>query len=75
MLVEYFLAGPLSDLQMAERLGLPESRISARRSGLMDRRLVVWVEDVEGPYKAPNGKYGLSGYGREVAGELAKATI
>jgi hypothetical protein len=73
MLVQYYLAGPLTDLQMGERVKLKESRVSARRNGLIDRGLVEYVDDVMGPFGAENGRYGLTGYGREVAGELARA--
>ena len=74
LLVTYLTQGPLTDLQMAERVGLPESRVSARRNGLIDRRLVAYVDDVLGPFGADNGRYGLTNYGRETAREIARAT-
>lgn len=69
MLLQY-LESPRTDLEMAARLGLPESRISARRSGLIDRLLVAWLEDVPGPHGAMNGQYGLTARGRAVAASL-----
>ncbi len=74
ILLAYFTNGPLTDLQVAERLGLPESRISARRNALMDRALVNYVDDVTGPHGAQNCRWELSGYGREVARELSMAS-
>lgn len=73
MLIEYLHAGPLTDLQMAERRGLPESRISARRNGLIDRRLVEYMDDVPGPFGAENTRWQLTPYGRTVAAELDRA--
>jgi predicted transcriptional regulator len=72
MLLQYLAQGPLTDLEMHKAIGLPESRISARRSGLMDRGLVRWYEDVRGPFGAPNGKYGLTGLGEAIARKLAQ---
>lgn|ERR1051325_3342118 len=74
MLLEYLRMGPRTDLELAESLGLPESRISARRNGLIDRRLVAYVDEVMGPHEAMNCRWGLTGYGRHVANELARAT-
>lgn len=65
MLAEYS-KGPLTDLEMRGRLGLPESRISARRSALMSRGWVCWVEDTIGPCWITNGRYGLTEQGRAV---------
>ena len=51
MLLAYLEHGPLTDLSMAALLGLPESRISARRSGLQPRdapALVQYVDLVDG---------------------------
>lgn len=73
ILVSYLEYGPSTDLQLAERLGLPESRISARRNGLIARHLVRYVDDVPGPYGAGNGRYELTGYGQEHARELQRA--
>ncbi len=73
ILIAYLTAGPLTDLELAERLGLPESRISARRSGLIKRRLVTYFDDVPGPYGPSNGRYTLTPYGWNVASDLARA--
>jgi hypothetical protein len=73
MLLNY-LDAPRTDLQMAALLGLPESRISARRGWLSDRYLVCWVEDVPGPFGAMNGKYGLTIQGVAVAQQLKAET-
>lgn len=67
ILLRYLAHGPLSDLQLHGYLGLPESRISARRSALMARGLVRWCEDVIGPYGATNGNYELTPAGVAVA--------
>ncbi len=67
MLSWYLARGPLTDLEMAKLMGLPESRISARRSGLMTRRLVAWVEDVPGPHGAENCVWNLTPEGRAIA--------
>ncbi len=50
MLLLYVQHGPLSDSRMAELIGLPEARISARRSGLMVRGFVVYADDVQGAH-------------------------
>lgn len=68
MLAQYALC-PLTDLEMRQRIGLPESRISARRSALMSRGWVCWVEDIIGPYSVPNGRYGLTEQGRARSAE------
>ncbi len=73
LLVAYLTYGPSTDLQQAERLGLPESRISARRGGLAARHEVAWVADVIGPFGATNGKYGLTAVGRVKAEVLARS--
>lgn len=75
MLLQYMKDGPSSDLQLAKALGLPESRISARRSGLMDRGLVGWFDDVEGPCGAPNGRYRLTPRGVYVVSELLRERL
>lgn len=67
MLRWYLERGPMSDLQMAALTGLPESRISARRSGLWERGLVRYVDDVMGPHGAENGRYDLTARGRAIA--------
>ncbi len=73
ILIAYLTSGPLTDLDLAERLGLPESRISARRNGLIARRLVNYRDDVPGPYGPDNGQYELTAWGRIVASDLARA--
>lgn len=73
ILIAYLHSGPLTDLELAERLGLPESRISARRNSLIARHQVQYVDDVPGPHGASNGRYGLTAHGRAVATELARA--
>lgn len=73
ILIAYLTSGPQTDLQLAERLGLPESRISARRSSLIARRLVNYLDDVPGPYGPENGRYELTSWWRIVASDLAKA--
>lgn len=70
LLARYASHGPQTDLQLATALGLPESRISARRNGLIDRGFVTWVADVRGPYGAENGQYDLTETGRSVAAAL-----
>lgn len=72
MLLRYLAEGPLTDLQLHRALGLPESRISARRGGLMARGLVRWADDVMGPFGAENGRYTLTDKGCAIAAELAK---
>src|SRR5678815_188131 len=64
MLLEYAQAD-CTDLEMAAKLGLPESRISARRSGLVIKGLVRYAGyDVTGPSGALNAKWMLTVYGR-----------
>lgn len=75
MLLAYLQCGASTDLQMAARLGLPEGRISARRSGLIERRLVRYVDDVMGPFGAENGRYMLTPHGDTVARELDQAAV
>ena len=75
ILIAYLTAGPQTDLQLAERLGLPESRISARRNGLIARRLVSYRDDVAGPHGVDNTRWELTAWGRIVAGELARAGV
>lgn len=75
MLIAYLELGPRSDLQMAETLGLPEARISARRNGLIDRKLVQYADTITGPFGADNCRWALTNYGREVAKELARAQV
>lgn len=72
MLLRYLEEGPLTDLELHARLGLPEGRVSARRSGLMAKGLVQWCDDVAGPYGAQNGRYQLTVKGRNVAAALAQ---
>lgn len=75
MLDAYLSNGALTDLQMGERLGLPESRISARRSALLERSLVTYLDDIAGPFGAPNSRWTLTPYGREIARALQQAQI
>lgn len=72
ILLRYLAEGPLTDLQLHVALGLPESRISARRGGLMTRGLVRHHDDVPGPFGAPNGRYTLTDKGRAIARGLGK---
>ncbi len=60
----YFDRGPLTDLELGRLTGLPESRVSARRGGLMAKGLIQWIDDVTGPCGAPNGRYDLTAKGR-----------
>lgn len=69
MLLRY-LEQPLTDLEMHALIGIPESRVSARRSGLMQRGWVTWVWDIEGPHGAQNSVWGLTQKGRLVAAAL-----
>ena len=73
LLIAYLHYGPSTDLQQAERVGIPESRVSARRSGLLDQQLVTYHDDVPGPHGAKNCRWRLTNAGREVVGELARA--
>lgn len=73
LLIAYLHDGPSTDLQIAERLGLPESRISARRNGLIVRGFVTYHDDVEGPHGAMNTRWTVNGAGHEVAHELARS--
>ncbi len=73
LLVAYLTYGPMTDLEAAARVNLPESRVSARRNGLTARWLVAYVDDVPGPYGAINGRYGLTPGGVTVARELARS--
>jgi len=50
LLAAYATYGPLTDTEMAARLGLPEARISARRAGLMVKGLVVYADTVQGAH-------------------------
>lgn len=70
MLLNYRTHGPMTDLHQHRLLGLPESRISARRGSLMDRGLVIWVDDVMGPHGVENGRYGLTDKGRAIVSKL-----
>jgi hypothetical protein len=71
LLIAYLQLGARTDSQMAETLGLPEARISARRSGLMDRRLVAYSETVQGPYGTDVCRWILTRQGQDVARVLA----
>lgn len=73
LLIAYLTHGASTDRQQAERLGLPEARISARRSGLVERLLVAYVDDVPGPYGTRNTRWNLTAPGRSVAGDLARS--
>lgn len=73
MLLRYLAGGPQTDLQLHAVLGLPESRISARRGSLMARGLVTWHDDVMGPHRAENGRYALTDKGRAIVAGLRRA--
>lgn len=71
MLVRYLERGPQSDGDQALALGLPEGRISARRSMLITKGLVVYVDIVQGPYGAKVTRWECSVRGQHVAARLA----
>jgi hypothetical protein len=73
LLLLYAGYGPSTDGQQAERMGLPEARISARRNALMQQYCVAYHDDIVGPYKAKNGRYALTEHGWDVARVLLKA--
>lgn len=75
MLVTYLSMGARTDLEMAEQLGLSESRISARRGDLLLRHLVAYHDEVMGPHGALNCRWMLTEYGRETARDLTRATV
>lgn len=76
MLREYLQAGMLTDLEMAGRIGIPESRVSARRNGLIAQRKVEYAhQDKWGPSGAISCCWRLTNYGREVAQELERAAV
>lgn len=52
MIALYRQHGPLSDGEIAKAMGLPEGRISARRSALLADRVVEYHDIVPGPYGA-----------------------
>ena len=74
MLVAYLTLGPRTDLELAEQLGLPESRISARRSLLMTKHLVAYHDTVLGPCGAPNCRWTLTPGGQAVARTLQECS-
>jgi hypothetical protein len=75
MLLEYEKAVNLTDLEMAERIGIPESRVSARRNNLIARKLVCYAgEERKGRSGADSCCYTLTNVGRAVAADLARAT-
>jgi hypothetical protein len=69
ILRRYLAVGPQTDLELAAALGLPESRISARRGALVARGWVQWHADIIGPHGARNGRYTLSAAGVAVASQ------
>lgn len=71
MLVRYLAFGPQTDAQLALALGLPEARISARRSGLITKGLVVYVDDVKGLHGVMNTRWELTVHGQHVAAKFA----
>lgn len=72
MLVRYLRFGPQSDGDQALALGLPEGRISARRSMLMEKGLVVFVDIIDGPHRAKVTRYELSVKGQNLAAKIAE---
>ena len=52
--------------------GMATGESIAHLNCLMARGLVRWVDDVMGPFKAENGRYGLTDRGQAIAAELAK---
>jgi len=70
ILVRYLDQGPQTDGQQALALGLPEGRISARRSALIARGLVAEYDIVKGPYGASCTRFELTVKGLHVAAAL-----
>lgn len=72
MLMLYLDRGPSSDGDIALQMGLPEGRISARRSALLADGIVQACDIVMGPYKAEVTRWCLTVKGVHVAGALRK---
>lgn len=70
MLVLYLDRGASTDGEIATLMGLPEGRISARRSALIKKDLVHYVDTMDGPYGAKVTRWDLSVRGVHVAGKL-----
>lgn len=70
MLVRYLEVGALSDTDMALALGLPEARISARRSMLIKQQYVEHVDIVEGVHGARVCRWQLTVSGTCAAGRI-----
>jgi len=62
----------LSDTEMAKLMGLPEARISARRSGLMVRKLVEFADEIDGPHGVKVCCWTLTEHGARVARGLTE---
>ena len=71
MLVRYLDYGALSDGDQAFALGLPEGRISARRSTAIQHGLVAYVDIVQGVHGAKVTRWGLTVKGLHVAAKVA----
>lgn len=70
MLVLYLSRGPSSDGELALAMGLPEGRISARRSSLIADGLVQYVDIVQGPHGAKVTRHELTVRGLHLAARL-----
>ena len=70
MLVLYLERGSSTDGELASIMGLPEGRISARRSGLMKLDLVQYCDVVQGPHGAKCCRFCLTVRGVHAAGRL-----
>lgn len=70
MMQQYATRGPHTDSEMARSLGLPEARISARRSALMQKGFVKYVSDTVSVCGVKVCIWGLTAAGQHVAGTL-----
>lgn len=67
MLSLYLRFGALTDFEVAFWMGLPEGRISARRNGLMERGLVRYHNEIDGPNGVTVCRWTLTVKGKHVA--------
>jgi predicted transcriptional regulator len=70
ILVRLLECGPQTDSQVALALGLPEARISARRSPMVKDGLIAALDSVKAPSGAMATRWDLTVRGVHVAGHL-----
>jgi predicted transcriptional regulator len=73
ILVRLLEFGPQTDSQVALALGLPEARISARRSPMVKDGLIAALDSVKAPSGAMATRWELSVKGTFLAGRLRSA--